>query len=200
MSSLFFSNSIKFLDLSHNEITKEGCKHIRLFLEKNTSLTVLFLHWNIFNAAGGKEIAYSLIKNATLLVLDMSFCHMGLAKVADLTMPDLSSSKGGKKSKKKGSKSKEKGSKDEKPEKKKKGKSKSPKKKGQNKMFNDSLNAHLSTRDKFPSQRFEVDMTCAEAWSEAFLENKTLVHLDLAHNSFDKQEVRVMGKIFVYIF
>lgn len=82
----------------------------------------------MFGAVGGTYIANSLTKNMTLLVLDMSFCHMGHSKVADLTMPTFTTSEGDKKGKKNKGKSKDK---DKELKKKKKGgsKSKSPNKK-----------------------------------------------------------------------
>lgn len=35
-------------------------------------------------------------------------------------------------------------------------------------------------------------MTTAEAWSGAFLENRSLLHLDLSHNGFDARELEIM--------
>jgi len=129
MEGCRLNENIRFVDLSHNEITAEGCKHIRDFLAYSNTLQVLFLHWNLFGAVGGTYIANSLTKNTTLLVLDMSFCNMGHSKVADLTMPTFKTSEGDKKGKKKKDKSKEKDK--EQPKEKKKGgsKSKSPNKK-----------------------------------------------------------------------
>jgi hypothetical protein len=118
---------------------------------------------------------------------------MGHSKVADLTMPTFKSSEGNKNGKKKPGKSKDK-DKDKKSKKKKGSKSKSPNKKQQSLKLNSAQQQHLAQRDKFSSQRFEVDMSCAEAWSEAFSTNQTLVHLDLCHNAFDKREIRTMGK------
>jgi len=62
----------------------------------------------VFGAVGGTYIANSLTKNTTLLVLDLSFCHMGHSKVADITMPNSKVSEREKKGKKKKDNSKEK--------------------------------------------------------------------------------------------
>jgi hypothetical protein len=34
-----------------------------------------------------------------------------------------------------------------------------------------------------------LDLYIAQSWSDAFLKNKTLLHLDISHNSFDSMEV-----------
>ena len=43
----------------------------------NTSLVVLFLHWNKLGARGGSYIAKAMSKNQNIQILDLSYCSMG---------------------------------------------------------------------------------------------------------------------------
>lgn len=43
----------------------------------NTSLSVLFLHWNKLQSKGGQYIAKAMSKNTSIQILDLSFCAMG---------------------------------------------------------------------------------------------------------------------------
>jgi len=51
------------LDLSKNEIRENGAKDIAQMIVGNTSLAVLFLHWNKIQSKGGSYIAKAMAKN-----------------------------------------------------------------------------------------------------------------------------------------
>jgi hypothetical protein len=40
----------------------------------------------------------------------------------------------------------------------------------------------------------KLDLSIATAWSTTFLMNKSLVHLDISHNNFQAEEIKVMGE------
>lgn len=80
MEGMKYNISLRFMNLSHNNITAVGAKYIKHYLRDNSSLRVLFLHWNQLGALGSKRIAKSLLTNVTLQVLDLSFCHLGSHK------------------------------------------------------------------------------------------------------------------------
>lgn len=46
LQGLNFNFSIRFLNLSQNNISELGAKYIKKYLKENTILRVLFLHWN----------------------------------------------------------------------------------------------------------------------------------------------------------
>lgn len=45
-NSIEYNHSIRYLDLSKNEIREGGAKEIGSMIVNNSSLAVLFLHWN----------------------------------------------------------------------------------------------------------------------------------------------------------
>jgi len=46
-----------------------------------------------------------------------------------------------------------------------------------------------------PSKRsIELDISKAEAWGACFQNNKTLLHLDISHNGFDSEEVKILAE------
>ena len=46
-------------------------------IASNTTLAILFLHWNKLQPRGGAEIAKALLRNTSLQILDVSYCSMG---------------------------------------------------------------------------------------------------------------------------
>lgn len=58
-----YSSSLRFLDLSNNEIRENGAKEIGSMIVNNNSLAVLFLHWNKLQNKGGSYIAKAMSKN-----------------------------------------------------------------------------------------------------------------------------------------
>lgn len=44
-----------------------------------------------------------------------------------------------------------------------------------------------------PSKQIELDLRAAIKWSEVFVENTTLLHLDMSHNNLETQEIRIMA-------
>lgn len=72
-----YNLSIKFLNLSRNEISAVGAVPLAKMISNDATLSVLFLYWNPLKAEGAKIIAESLINNTKLKILDLSFCSMG---------------------------------------------------------------------------------------------------------------------------
>eukprot|EP00347_Sterkiella_histriomuscorum_P006983 403350697 len=76
--SLIEDNStLRFLNLSKNDINFNGAYYLGELLKDNSTLSVLFLHWNKLQAKGGQYIALALQVNNTLQILDLSFCALG---------------------------------------------------------------------------------------------------------------------------
>ena len=57
-----------------------GAKHLADMLTYNTSLSVLFLHWNNIKGKGSVALAEALTDNDKLLVFDSSFNSFGLSE------------------------------------------------------------------------------------------------------------------------
>ena len=62
-NALEYNNHLRYFNLSRNNIMEAGAKEISLMLVQNSSLTVLFLHWNKLQPRGGQYIANALSKN-----------------------------------------------------------------------------------------------------------------------------------------
>ena len=69
------------LDLSHNDIGKEGGIKIAALLEKNTNLQKLYLHNNKIGAEASENIANGVKMNSVVTILDLSYCHLGRRKL-----------------------------------------------------------------------------------------------------------------------
>eukprot|EP00736_Rhodelphis_marinus_P012654 Rmarinus@m.14167 len=80
-------SSLKRLNLSRNDITKDGCSRIGLALKRNTSLRHLDLSWNTVGDRGCVAIANALMANFALTSLNVSWNAIGdegAAAAADL--------------------------------------------------------------------------------------------------------------------
>jgi Ran GTPase-activating protein (RanGAP) involved in mRNA processing and transport len=66
LESMKYNLSVKLLNLSHNNFSKVGAKHLKHYLATNSTLRVLLLHWNCFGGIGGKRIAKALTTNSIL--------------------------------------------------------------------------------------------------------------------------------------
>lgn len=80
-ATIYQSNCrLRHLDISNNNIRQTGAQLMSEGLSYNTSLVVLFMHWNPIGPEGGEYIAKSLADNKVLMVLDLSFCNIGHKK------------------------------------------------------------------------------------------------------------------------
>ncbi|UJR28679.1 hypothetical protein I4U23_009908 [Adineta vaga] len=60
-----------FVDITHTQLTTEGCKFLAQLLQSNSTLTDLFMGANSIGDDGAIHIAQALIENTTLKVLSL---------------------------------------------------------------------------------------------------------------------------------
>ena len=178
---------LKFLNLGQNQIghKKQIFQTFTEKLKQNLVLQILFLSWNKnIGPMGGLYIAELLIKNDTLLVLDISHCGLGpsIDRTPALNILQQEQEELNKKA------MKEKDgvaplSKAEQEAKAKKVK--------QDKLRREEQ-AKLRERMQPRKKAFRLDLLPWYKWKDALRINKTLIHLDISNNMLDAREVAVI--------
>ena len=74
---LAVDSSIKYLNLSRNNITDRGGTSLGELIYTNSSITALFIGWNEIKGEGSQHIAKGLMENSHIKVFDMSFNPVG---------------------------------------------------------------------------------------------------------------------------
>jgi len=70
-------SSIKYLNLSKNNISDKGAVSLGELIYTNSSITALFFSWNEIKGEGSTHIAKGLKENSHIKVLDISFNPIG---------------------------------------------------------------------------------------------------------------------------
>lgn len=74
---LLDNRSLKYLNISRNNVTDIGASAVAKMLSKNDVLNVLFMHWNKIREVGGHNIAKALQTTPSLQIFDISFNNIG---------------------------------------------------------------------------------------------------------------------------